>query len=94
MQVQELIINIFERISQELEKALNGLTQEDIDQQPSHDTNSMGWLTWHLTRYQDRVIKELLAEEQLWISNKWYVKFNRVADLQYSTMDKLHNIAD
>lgn len=82
MQAQELIVNIFELISQELEKALNGLTQEDVDQQPNHDTNSIGWLAWHLTRCQDRGIKDLLGEEQLWISNKWHVKFNRTADPQ------------
>lgn len=82
MQAQELIINIFERISQELDKALNGLTQEDVNKQPSHDTNSIGWLMWHLTRYQDKSIKDLLGEEQLWISDKWHIKFNRTADPQ------------
>ena len=82
MRAPELFINIFERISQELENALSGLTREDINQQPSHDANSIGWLAWHLTRCQDRGIKDLLAEEQLWISDKWYIKFNRNADPQ------------
>ena len=84
MQAQELIVNIFERISQELEKALTGLTKEDVNKQPSHDTNSIGWLAWHLTRYQDITVRGLLGEEQLWIKDKWYIKFNRAADPQDS----------
>ena len=79
MQVQELMTNIFERISQELEKALGGLTQEELDQQPSNDTNSIGWLAWHFTRYQDLVISDLLGKDQLWISKQWYAKFGRSA---------------
>ncbi|MFC1872698.1 DinB family protein [Chloroflexota bacterium] len=84
MQAQELIINIFERISQELDRALMGLTQEDVNKQPSHDTNSIGWLMWHLTRYQDTTIKGLLGEEQLWVNDKWYIKFSRDAAPQDS----------
>ena len=77
MKWQQLIIDIFERILQELEAALDGLTKDDLNQLPCPDCNSIGWLAWHLTRSQDRVVAELLGEEQLWTKNNYYTKFNR-----------------
>jgi len=82
MEWQQLIISIFERMSQIMEKSLQRLTLDDVNQQPSRDTNSMGWLAWHLTRCYDEAMANLLGEEQLWIKGKWHAKFNRPADPQ------------
>ncbi len=80
MKWQQLVTDIYERISQELEVALDGLTIDDLNKQPCSGCNSIGWLTWHLTRCQDRAIAQLLGKEQLWIKDNWYVKFNRTFD--------------
>ena len=80
MEWQQLITDIFERISRDLEQVLDGLTVDDLNQQPRPDCNSIGWLAWHLTRSHDRNISELVEEEQLWIKDKWHVKFNRAPD--------------
>ena len=80
MEWQSFIIAIFERIAQELEHTLDGLTVDDLNQQPSPGGNSIGWLAWHLTRSHDRNISELAGEEQLWTSQDWYAKFNRQPD--------------
>ncbi len=82
MEWQELVIDIFERISQVLKSALEDLTQEDLNQQPNPESNSMGWIVWHLTRVQDRAIADLAGEEQLWIKDKWHSSFVRLADPQ------------
>ncbi|MFC1903924.1 DinB family protein [Chloroflexota bacterium] len=80
MQWQQLVTDIYERILQELETALYGLTVDDLNQQPCPSCNSIGWLTWHLTRCQDKVTAELSGEEQVWIKDSWYIKFNRTLD--------------
>jgi len=80
MEWQQLIIDTYERISQVLEKALDGLTVDDLNQQHHPDCNSMGWLSWHLTRGQDRAIADLMGEEQLWVKDKWHARFNRPPD--------------
>jgi len=80
MKWQQLIIDILERILQELEAALDGLTIDDLNQQPRPDNNSIGCLTWHLTRVQDTAAAKLLGEEQLWIKDNYYAKFNRTLD--------------
>lgn len=80
MKWQQLIMDLFRRISQELEIVLQGLTVDDLNQKPAPDCNSIGWLAWHLTRSHDRNMTELAAEEQVWIKDKWYFKFNRAPD--------------
>ena len=77
MEWQQLITDGYGRVLQVLEKALDRLTQDDLDQQPNPDCNSMGWLTWHLTRVQDHHIADLMGQEQLWVKNGWHAKFDR-----------------
>lgn len=80
MKWQQLIMDIYLRISQELELVLDGLTVDDLNQRPKSDCNSIGWLAWHMTRSQDRCTADLSGNEQLWIKDKWYIKFSRVQD--------------
>ena len=77
---QQLIIDLFERISQELERVLVGLTPDELNQQPAPDANTISWLAWHLTRSHDRNMSEIAGKEQLWTSDGWYIKFNRAPD--------------
>ncbi len=80
MEWQQLVIDTYVRTAQVLERALDGLTVDDLNQQPHPDCNSMGWLTWHLSRVQDRAVSDLIGEDQLWVKDKWYAKFNRSPD--------------
>jgi uncharacterized damage-inducible protein DinB len=80
MEWQQLITDGYGRILQILERALDGLTQDDLNEQPHPDCNSMGWLAWHLTRVQDHHIANLLGEEQLWIRDGWHARFSRASD--------------
>ena len=77
MKWYDLLIDGCGRAPKFLENVLEGLTQDELDWQPRHDCNSIGWLVWHLTRQQDAQIASLMGEEQVWIRDKWYVKFNR-----------------
>ena len=77
MEWQQLLIDSFEGARQALEKALANLSPADLNEQPHHDCNSMGWLAWHLTRTQDRAMSNLTGEQQVWIKDGWYTKFNR-----------------
>jgi hypothetical protein len=74
---QQLLIDGYGRIYEELQRALSGLTQGDLDHQPKHDCNSMGWLAWHLIRVQDGQIADLVGEEQIYIKDGWYTEFGR-----------------
>jgi uncharacterized damage-inducible protein DinB len=77
---KDLLIDGYGRILGILESALDGMTSDDLDERPHPDCNTMGWLTWHLTRVQDDHIADLMGEEQLWTKDKWHAKFNRPSD--------------
>jgi len=80
MEWQQMMTDGYTRVSQALRRALTGLTQEELDRRPSGDTNSIGWLAWHLTRVQDNHFADLIGEEQLWIRDSWHARFGRLAD--------------
>lgn len=80
MDWQRIVINSYGNVARILARTLDGLTVDDLNKQPKPDCNSMGWLTWHLTRWQDRTIAELIGEEQLWVRDGWCKKFNRPPD--------------
>ncbi|MFC2032859.1 DinB family protein [Chloroflexota bacterium] len=80
MKSYDLLTDGYTRISQILERTLKGLSVDDLKWLPHPDSNSVGWLTWHLTRVHDDHIASLMGEEQLWIKGGWHAKFNRPAD--------------
>lgn len=77
MEWKRVAVDTLGQISETLEKALQGLTTDDLNRQPKPECNSIGWLTWHLTRSQDRMVSGLMGEEQLWTKDSWCTKFNR-----------------
>ena len=80
MEYQQFILDIYIRLHQELALVLKGLTVQELNYQPTPQSNSIGWLAWHTIRSQDRMNADLFGEEQLWIREKWYAKFNRNPD--------------
>lgn len=76
----DLLIDAYERVPTFLEEVVKGLSYDDLKWQPNHDCNSIGWITWHLTRQQDAQIASLAGEEQLWTKEEWYSKFHRAGD--------------
>jgi hypothetical protein len=82
MEWQHLITGSLERVLETLEKALANTSQAELDIQPNPDSNSMGWIAWHLTRTQDRSISNLMGDKQIWIKDEWFKKFKRAPDTQ------------
>ena len=50
METKAIVLDALDRIRSILHRTLTGLTLDDMHRQPSSDTNSIAWLTWHLTR--------------------------------------------
>jgi len=80
MELHEMLSGAYAGILRTLEYTLEGLTVEDINWQPKPDSNSIGWLVWHLTRWQDVQISSFTGQEQLWIKDGWHEKWGRPAD--------------
>ena len=80
MDWQQVIIDAFKRSTDTLDKAMANLSLADLNKQPGPDSNSIGWVGWHMTRIEDRAISRMSGREQLWIKDNWYTKFNRSAN--------------
>jgi hypothetical protein len=80
MELHEMLSGAYGGILRALENTLEGLTVEDMNWQPKPDCNSIGWLVWHPTRFQDQQISAFRGEEQLWIKDGWHKKWGRPAD--------------
>ena len=80
MKWQKLMTDSFDQVEAEVERMVTGLNNNDLLKMPTPDTNSIGWLAWHLTRVQDSSIAQFTGEEQVWIKDKWYAKFKRKSD--------------
>ena len=80
MEAHDMLSGAYGGILRVLGYTLEGLNEEDLNWQPKPDCNSIGWLVWHLTRWQDVQISNFMGEEQLWIKDGWHARFNRPPD--------------
>ncbi len=80
MDWQQILNDGYGRVLDIMNTVLDGLAEDDLNELPKPDCNSIGWLCWHLTRVQDHHIAALMGEDQLWIRDKWHAKFNRAAE--------------
>jgi hypothetical protein len=80
MKWQQLLVDVYKRLSKEFEEVLDGLTIDDLHKRPAPDANTIGWLLWHTTRSLDRTVGDVMWGEQLWIRDKWHARFNRPPD--------------
>ncbi|WP_144120569.1 mycothiol transferase [Catellatospora sichuanensis] len=75
MNVDGLLVELFDRIPEMVHEAVDGLTAEQLHWAPAPGANTIGWLVWHLTRIQDDHVADLLGEDQLWAGGPWAQRF-------------------
>ena len=63
-----------------VQRALDGLSDDDLTKRPSDQCNPIGWTLWHQYRYEDRVVSGITGEQQVWVSEGWHDKFGMSAD--------------
>lgn len=80
MNVNQILIDAFSRTEGDLERALAGLTVDQIHFQPNPDANSIAWTAWHLARVGDNQISALAGTPQCWVSDNWAARFGMPAD--------------
>lgn len=76
-----LLNDAFDRINQQVHAVLDGLTEHDLTMRIGIDANTIGWLTWHLTRIQDDHIADAAGIEQVWTSGGWSERFGLPFDV-------------
>jgi len=92
MELNELLIDLFERITEHVHEAVDGLDVDTLCKPPEPGANPIGWLVWHLVRVQDDHMADILGEEQLWVTGDWGPRFGVVSDPDNTGYG--HSVAD
>ncbi len=51
------------------------LTLDEMHWKPKHDANPIGFLFWHISRVEDRLMTYFVqGKQEIWINDKWYQK--------------------
>ena len=57
----------------DLERALEGLTQEERRFQPTPESNHIDFIVWHMARVEDSIVnRRLRHDSHIWESDGWY----------------------
>ncbi len=83
MELSELLVDLFERISEHVDEAVDGVDVETLNTPPEHGSNPIGWLVWHLARIEDAQVADLLDVPQVWIADEtgdWPARFGLEPD--------------
>jgi Protein of unknown function (DUF664) len=75
MNIAELLADGFGRAREEALSVVEGLTEEQLSHRMQPDSNSIGWLVWHLTRVQDDHVADAAGMDQVWTSKGWADRF-------------------
>ena len=82
MELHEVLHDLFDRITEHVHEAVDGLDPDALATPPEPGANPIGWLVWHLTRVQDHHMSEILDAEQVWITGRFATRFGVAADPQ------------
>ena len=58
MELNQLLVELFGRVTEHVHEAVDGLDVDALVTPPADGVNPVGWLVWHLTRIQDYHIAE------------------------------------
>ncbi len=76
MAATDVIKTSLERNWGMVDRALEGLNDATLAQQPNANSNSVAWLLWHMTRVVDTFVNSRLqSKPQLWVQDGWHQKF-------------------
>jgi hypothetical protein len=76
MDIKELIVGTLEDYWNRWDRALEDLTSEQLAWRPHAECNSMGFISWHMARVEDRFVQHFArGGEDVWVRHDWYTQF-------------------
>ena len=67
----DLLLDGYDRVGESVPEVLDGLGADGAAWRPDDESNSVGWLVWHLTRVMDDHLAGLTGDEQV-LSSEGY----------------------
>lgn len=75
MKTNELLLDAFGRIRENVEATLEGLDGGTLAWRPGGAGNSIAWLIWHLSRVEDAQVADVAGREQAWSEQDFVGRF-------------------
>jgi hypothetical protein len=72
---RDLLLDAFGRIGEGALLVVDGLTPGELSQRLAPNSNTIGWLVWHLARVQDDHVSSAAGTDQIWTSAGWHKRF-------------------
>ncbi len=63
-----------------IEEAIGDVSEDELMAQPGPNDNPIGWLMWHMTRFEDQTIAHISGGAQVWTEGGWPEKFGASPD--------------
>lgn len=70
-----LLSDGFGRVREIVDGVVDGLGPDQLSWRPNDRGNSIGWLTWHLTRIEDDHFADAAGMPQVWTEHGWINRF-------------------
>src|SRR3712207_8625921 len=80
MRTSELLTHAYAQIGENLRRAVEGLTPEQLAHRVGPAANPIGWLAWHLLRVQDDHLAEVAGTAQVWTAQGFAARFGLPVD--------------
>lgn len=80
MDAPTMVANVLSIDNNFINMALDGLSDADLAESPSDQTNPIGWTLWHATRVEDGIISNISGQPQAWVAGGWHAKFGMDAN--------------
>ena len=81
MEVGQVLSNMLAQNREMIGMALEGLSEEELYKQPNEDSNSIGWLVWHIGRAEDLQVSAMDGSQEIWTEQGINAKFGISADV-------------
>jgi uncharacterized damage-inducible protein DinB len=76
MDALDVLVDAFGRAQSDAQRAVAGLTADELSWRADDEANPIAWLVWHLTRVQDDHVADLAGREQAWTADGWARRFD------------------
>jgi hypothetical protein len=70
-----VLVDGFGRVREEVNRAVEGLSVDELAFRIDGAANSVAWLTWHLARIQDDHVADAAQTGQVWLAGGWGDRF-------------------
>ncbi len=75
MSFKSIIAAAISEYTDDLERALGGLTPEERRFRPTPEANHIDFIVWHIARVEDSIInRRIRRDQQIWEQDRWYEK--------------------